>query len=128
MRNPGQGSKSRAWAQRAKSRAQMDRIIAKASGEKVARKVYTVREISDLFDATRQAALMVGELHGEAMLPRDRSDVAACELIGIVEAGSPTSAMISVNDVFSVTRGDFATGEWHFVLANGPDLYRKAYR
>ena len=128
MKNFGQNGRNRSWAQRMKGQAMQDRMNGLVDGEKFTPKLYTAHELSTRFADSRLGALLVGELHGEPMLPRDGETVARCELVGFVESGAELSELVECTEVFALRYADFSSGEWEFVLADGPDLYRKRLR
>ena len=108
----------------------MDKANGLIDGEKFSPKRYTVKEIGDKFHSARLAAMGLGELHGEAMLPRDAEIAAVTQLVGIVERDGDLSELIEIDEVseFKLTRADFASGDWVFVLAQGPELFKLRFR
>ena len=130
MKQFGQGSKSRAWGQKAKSRSLMDRYNGTIDGDRVQSKRSTLEDLGSMFESSRLGALMIGELHGEQMLPRDADHIAKCQLVGIVERDSQLSELVEISDVFSVTKADFASGDWVFVMADtvSAEVYKLAMK
>jgi hypothetical protein len=136
MRNPGQGSKSRAYGQKAKGSAMQDRANGLIDGETYQSPKLMIANLCNMYASARLVALTTGIFPrtGDAectqVLPGDIDVILDSHVLGMIERDEPDlDEMIPSNTPFLLNKSDILSGEWVFVMVNRAGEKRKvAYK
>ncbi len=132
MRNPGQRSASKSWSRRAQSRALLARLTTVVDQDQPEIVRFNLADLCANFQAHRLWTVASHKFayDGSVALEGDLETLADSHIVGAIERDErDLSQLVPANSTFSLTRADFASGEWCFVLENRDgDLRRVALR
>ena len=121
MRTPGQRTSSKSWSRRAQSRALLARLTTVVDNDQPEIVRFNLADLCDSFHAHRLWTVSTCKFayDGSAALEGDLETLADSHIVGAIERDeSDLSQLVPANSTFSLTRADFSSGDWVFVMAN----------
>ena len=106
----------------------LDRANGLVDGETFQPLRFDLKALCDSYSAHRlwTASSSKFAYDGSVALPGDLERIVDAQVVGIIERDEPDfSELVPANSTFSLTKADFSSGDWVFVMANRDGELRK---